>query len=130
MKIVIKWMFALLAGLALYHTIINSVSTAVALDHPWQPAVQPGQVNIVVIDSDHASDQSVYRTAYEALCSSRKLCEVMYWIEGTDYPRSMPMTDSQLAAWTAKIAHNKSTGWSQELWDCSRFDAETDCLSK
>ncbi len=78
-------------------------------------------MNLVAIDKDQESNEDAYRNAIAELCGVETVCQVLFWIEGTDAPRSLPMTDEQVETQIAQWQYNGNTGLQRLLWPCKLF---------
>jgi hypothetical protein len=87
----------------------------------WQLNSKQGTVNFVVIDKNQAKKQDTYRFAIADVCGTKPFCKVLFWVAGTDAPKSLPMSDAQVASQVADWVYNSHTGLSRLLWSCKTF---------
>jgi len=75
---------------------------------------------VVVVDQAQERNKDVYRSAIGVLCAKKPgFCKVLFWSDERAAPRSMPMTDSQVAAMRADWTYNGKTGTRSLVWHCS-----------
>lgn len=91
----------------------------------WQLLGSQGIMYLVAVDKSEATNQDVYRFAVAHLCAGKSICQVLFWIAGTDAPRSLPMTDAQVASQVAHWQYNGDTGLRRFLWSCTIFPDTT-----
>jgi peptidoglycan hydrolase-like protein with peptidoglycan-binding domain len=89
----------------------------------WKLNGSQGLVRIVVIDKGQAKNQGVYRAAIEDICKSMPICQVLFWVEGTGAPKSLPMSDAQTGTQMANWNQNSNTGLRELLFSCKAFPA-------
>lgn len=89
----------------------------------WKLNGSQGLVRIVVIDKGQEKNQAIYRAAIEDICKSMPICQVLFWVEGTGAPKSLPMSDAQTGTQMANWNQNSNTGLRELLLSCKAFPA-------
>lgn len=83
----------------------------------------PGLNNwAMIIPADLPSDE--WRAAARDQCGSADFCGVYGWANPTDAAQSLPMTDREVAAQIFAYSVNRTTGFEQALFDCTRVEPE------
>lgn len=83
----------------------------------------PGLNNwTMIIPSDIPSDE--WRAAAREKCGSADFCGVYGWDNPTDAAQSLPMTDAEVASQIFSYSVNRTTGYEQALFDCTRVERE------
>jgi hypothetical protein len=90
-------------------------------DDGWKLNGKQGIMNFVVIDRSQAKNQDIYRVAIAEICGIKPICQVLFWTTGTDAPKSLPMSDAQVASKVAHWQYNSNTGLRRLLWSCKAF---------
>lgn len=85
-------------------------------------------MHFVHIDEASWKDQDQYRLAIADICSGKNICRVMFWKDMDMVPKSLPMSDAQVAAKVAHWQHNGNTGHRQLLWPCKIVDDPSECF--
>jgi RNA polymerase subunit RPABC4/transcription elongation factor Spt4 len=74
------------------------------------------------LDAYPATDLRKQSLNRKKLCRfSKSLCFVSFWVAGTDIPKSLPMTDAQVASQVVQWDYNANTGLRRFLWSCKVF---------
>jgi hypothetical protein len=108
-------------------TIFCSVASAGA---GWKLNGKQGIMNLVVIDKSQTKNRDIYRIAIAEICGVKPICQVLFWVAGTNAPKALPMSDAQVASKVAHWQYNSNTGLRRLLWSCKTFpDTPTnECL--
>jgi hypothetical protein len=87
----------------------------------WHLNGTQGVMNFVAIDKGRERDRDVYRFAIAELCGVKPVCQVLFWPADTGAPKSLPMSDAQVASQVAHWQFNSHTGLRRLLWSCKIF---------
>jgi hypothetical protein len=81
----------------------------------------PGLNNwAMIIPAEIPSDE--WRAAAREKCGSADFCGVYGWNNPTDAAQSLPMTDVEVASQIFSYSVNRTTGYEQALFDCTRVE--------
>lgn len=83
----------------------------------------PGLNNwAMIIPADTPPDE--WRVAAREKCGGADFCGVYGWDNATDAAQSLPMTDAEVASQIFSYSVNRTTGFEQALFDCTRVERE------
>ena len=99
-------------------TIFSGVASAGA---GWKLPGKQGVMNLVVIDKSQIKNRDIYRIAIAEICGVKPICQVLFWVAGTNAPKAQPMSDAQVASKVAHWQFNNNTGLRRLLWSCKTF---------
>jgi hypothetical protein len=81
----------------------------------------PGLNNwAMIIPADVPSDN--WRSAAREKCGSAGFCAVYGWDNATDAGQSLPMTEREVSSQIFSYSVNRTTGFEQSLFDCTRVE--------
>ena len=72
-----------------------------------------GQVDFALVPDEVAEDPALLEFLSRAYCDEQRggFCRVMIWVDESDAPHSLPMSEAQLAAQIAQYNRNRQTGY-------------------
>lgn len=68
-------------------------------------------------------DPDAFRVTAASLCATEAVCNVGFWRPGAA-PRTLPMSDAQVASKLAMYGRNLNTGYNDWAWSCEVNQAE------
>jgi len=86
---------------------------------------------ILTVPKSMAEDMPSVLLAIEKYCEGKTYCRANIWIEGSNYPKRFPMTDTQLKSMVAAYTQNINAGVRKILWNCRMYPSvgSDRCLS-
>lgn len=110
MKQKIAYVLAAAAMLASSGIVLAEVS--------WQQVGTMGMRQFVVVAPAVSTDAAALKQIADKVCAPGKPCVVVFWLEGADVPKNMPMTQAQNQAVVAQYFRNPATGSEELLLKC------------
>ena len=98
----------------------------------WRLSGTQGLNYFVLIDKAQSRNTGAYRRAIADICGNKPICFVSFWVEGTEPPKTLPMTDRHADTMAANWGYNRNTGFQKLLWNCQMFPGspKEECMAR
>ena len=106
----------------------RSDDAAPAVVRHWELIGSQGIMRMAYMEPAYARDAGEHKAAIAAICGTEDICSVIFWTDRDLVPRSLPMSDAQLAAVTAQWKFNRHTHYSQMMWPCAVVNDPKNCF--
>lgn len=106
------------------------VSASAVASDGYRITGSAGIMHFVSVDAAHKDNEDTYRIAAATLCAGKAICQVHFWVGAA--PKSLPMSDEQVASKLVHWQQNLNTGLRRWLVKCSTgsklFAQERECM--
>ncbi|WP_272798847.1 hypothetical protein [Sphingobium sp. AntQ-1] len=94
-------------------------SEAPTIDSPVFKDINNGMVFSMV--SAPGMDAERYLEAARSQCEGKQICQVIAWNDAENAGTAMPLLDREAQAVVFNYSLNRTTGFEQALWRCTKF---------
>jgi hypothetical protein len=89
-----------------------------------------GVMHFVAVTPAAKNNEDTYRLAVAEACAGKPICQVQFWVSSA--PKTLPMTDAQVASKFVHWQQNLNTGLRRWLVNCKKggelFKSERACM--
>jgi hypothetical protein len=96
----------------------DAVDKPELVDTGWEKIRSVGRVDMIYIEPGRIADEEVYSSLIGSVCSEKRFCKLMAWVDKASIPYSLPMLAEQEREMVMTYSRNTSTGHSEMLFSC------------